>query len=94
MNNNRLGLVRQQQELFFEERYFASSFESNPDFASIAKGFGIAAFDLGEQENPKLFLRKILGQDGPCVINIPIGFENKVFPMVPPECANREMIGG
>ncbi|WP_419779439.1 biosynthetic-type acetolactate synthase large subunit [Maridesulfovibrio sp.] len=94
MNNNRLGLVRQQQELFFEERYFASSFESNPDFASIAKGFGIPSFDLGEQENPELFLRKVLGQDGPCVINIPINFENKVLPMVPPECANREMIGG
>ncbi|WP_321404078.1 biosynthetic-type acetolactate synthase large subunit [Maridesulfovibrio sp.] len=94
MNNHRLGLVRQQQELFFEERYFASSFESNPDFASIARGFGIPAFDLGEQENPELFLRKVLGQDGPCVINIPINFENKVFPMVPPECANREMIGG
>jgi len=94
MNNNRLGLVRQQQELFFEERYFASSFESNPDFASIARGFGIPAFDLGEQENPELFLRKMLGQDGPCVINIPINFENKVLPMVPPECANREMIGG
>ncbi len=94
MNNNRLGLVRQQQELFFEERYFASSFESNPDFASIARGFGIPAFDLGEQENPELFLRKMLGQEGPCVINIPINFENKVLPMVPPECANREMIGG
>ncbi|TIH19927.1 biosynthetic-type acetolactate synthase large subunit [Marinifilum sp. JC120] len=94
MNNNRLGLVRQQQELFFEERFFASSFESNPDFASIARGFGLPSFDLGEQENPELFLRKVLGQDGPCVINIPINFENKVFPMVPPECANREMIGG
>ncbi|WP_027722598.1 biosynthetic-type acetolactate synthase large subunit [Maridesulfovibrio zosterae] len=93
MNNHRLGLVRQQQELFFEERFFASSFESNPDFASIAKGFGIPAFDLDDQDNPELFLRKILGQDGPCVINIPIGLENKVFPMVPPECANREMIG-
>ncbi len=94
MNNNRLGLVRQQQELFFEERFFASTFESNPDFASIAKGFGLPSFDLGEQENPELFLRKVLGQDGPCVINIPINFENKVLPMVPPECANREMIGG
>lgn len=93
MNNHRLGLVYQQQALFFEERYFASSFECNPDFALIAKGFGIPSFDLGEQENPELFLRKVLGKDGPCVINIPIDFQNKVFPMVPPECANREMIG-
>ncbi|SDL16687.1 acetolactate synthase, large subunit [Maridesulfovibrio ferrireducens] len=94
MNNNRLGLVRQQQELFFGERYYASSFESSPDFTAIAKGFGVPAFDLGEEENPSLFLRKILGQDGPCVINIPIDLDNKVLPMVPPECANREMIGG
>ncbi|CCO24694.1 biosynthetic-type acetolactate synthase large subunit [Maridesulfovibrio hydrothermalis] len=93
MNNNRLGLVRQLQELFFEERFFATSFGSNPDFVSIARGFGLPAFDLGEQENPHLFLRKVLGQDGPCVINIPIGLENRVLPMVPPECANREMIG-
>ncbi len=94
MNNNKLGLVRQQQEMFFEERFFASSFESNPDFTSIAGGFGIPAFDLGKQDSPALFLRKVLSQDGPCVINIPIGVENKVLPMVPPECANREMIGG
>lgn len=94
MNNNRLGLVCQQQELFFEKRYFASSFESNPDFASIARGFGIPSFDLSEQENPSLFLRQALDHNGPCVINVPIGFENKVLPMVPPECANREMIGG
>ncbi|WP_031483414.1 biosynthetic-type acetolactate synthase large subunit [Maridesulfovibrio frigidus] len=94
MNNNKLGLVRQQQALFFEERYFASSFESSPDFVAIAKGFGVPAFDLSEEENPSLFLRKVLGQEGPCVINIPIDFDNKVLPMVPPECANREMIGG
>ena len=94
MNNNRLGLVRQQQELFFGERYIASTFESRPDFTAIAKGFGVPAFDLGEAENPSLFLRKILGQEGPCVINIPIEIENKVLPMVPPECANIQMIGG
>ncbi|OEU65273.1 MAG: acetolactate synthase, large subunit, biosynthetic type [Desulfovibrio sp. S3730MH75] len=94
MNNNRLGLVRQQQAMFFEERYFASTFDSSPDFVSIAKGFGVPAFDLSEEENPSLFLRKVLGQDGPCVINILIDFDNKVLPMVPPECANREMIGG
>ncbi len=94
MNNNRLGLVRQQQAMFFEERYFASTFDSSPDFVAIAKGFGVPAFDLSEEENPSLFLRKLLGQDGPCVINIPIDFDNKVLPMVPPECANREMIGG
>ncbi|WP_320169580.1 biosynthetic-type acetolactate synthase large subunit [Maridesulfovibrio sp.] len=94
MNNNRLGLVHQQQELFFEERYFASSFDSNPDFVSIAKGFGIPSYDLAAQDNPEMFLRRALAQDGPCLINIPIGLENNVFPMVPPECANREMIGG
>ncbi len=94
MNNKRLGLVRQQQELFFEGRCFASTFEACPDFASIAGAFGIAAVDLKGEQNPSAALAKLLSMDGPCLINIPIGFENNVVPMVPPECANREMIGG
>ncbi|WP_245577912.1 biosynthetic-type acetolactate synthase large subunit [Maridesulfovibrio bastinii] len=94
MNNNRLGLVRQQQELFFEGRYVASTFKSNPDFASVAAGFGIVSADLGSEDDPEAALGRLLSFDGPCLINIPIGFENNVFPMVPPECANREMIGG
>lgn len=94
MNNGRLGLVRQQQELFFDGRCFASTFESNPNFAAIAAGFGIPSADLTGEVKPEQALGRLLSVDGPCLINIPIGFENNVFPMVPPECANREMIGG
>jgi len=45
-NNGHLGLVRQQQELFYGERYVASRFDARPDYAAIAKGFGIAGHTI------------------------------------------------
>ncbi|MFB3902479.1 MAG: acetolactate synthase large subunit [Acidobacteriota bacterium] len=94
MNNAHLGLVRQQQELFYGSRFSASRFHAEPDFAAIARGFGIEAVDLGDTPDPKKVLRNALGRRGPCLINVPIPAEDKVFPMVPPGAANRDMIGG
>ncbi|SNT09636.1 acetolactate synthase, large subunit [Anaerovirgula multivorans] len=93
LNNGVLGMVRQQQELFFEGNYIASSFITNPDFASIAKCFGIRGYDLIDQEHPNEILEKILSTSGPCVINIPINFKENVMPTVPPGAANHEMMG-
>lgn len=92
--NNSLGLVRQQQELFYNEQYIASSFISNPNFKKIAEGFGVEGYDLGDEEYPLEKLEEILSKDGPCVINIPIEESENIFPMVPPGKANIEMIGG
>lgn len=94
MNNGHLGLVRQQQELFYGQRYVASRFEKHPDFAAIAKGFGLDAVDLGTGECSVDALRAILAQPGPCVINVPVHFAENVLPMVPPGAANRDMVGG
>ena len=94
MNNNHLGLVRQQQELFYNKRIFASKFESCPDFAAIAGGFGIAGFDLGKEDNPAGTLALALKKQGPAVVNVPIDSGLNVYPMVPPGAANHEMIGG
>jgi acetolactate synthase-1/2/3 large subunit len=94
MNNNHLGLVRQQQELFYGARFSASRFHAEPDFPAIARGFGIEAVDLGQTADPKKALKQAIGQRGPCLINVPIPAEDKVFPMVPPGAANRDMIGG
>lgn len=93
-NNNHLGLVRQQQELFYNKRYSACTFELSPDFALIAKGFGAAGFDLKNSIDPIATLTKALDNPGPTVVNVPIDFTAKVYPMVPPGAANREMIGG
>ncbi|MCX7047531.1 MAG: biosynthetic-type acetolactate synthase large subunit [Candidatus Sumerlaeota bacterium] len=93
-NNNHLGLVRQQQELFYGRRYHASRFHALPDFAAIAKGFGVRGYDLGETDDPMEMLNEALSGQGPCVINAPIAHEENVLPMVPPGAANREMIEG
>jgi acetolactate synthase-1/2/3 large subunit len=94
LNNNHLGLVRQQQELFYAERIFASQFGSNPDFATIAMGFGIAGYDLGREDDPLEILTRSLSRPGPSVVNAPIHHAENVYPMVPPGAANRDMIGG
>ncbi len=49
-NNNALGLVRQQQDLFYGKRYFASNYEYAVDFVKIAEGFGMRTYDLGLSE--------------------------------------------
>jgi acetolactate synthase I/II/III large subunit len=94
MNNGHLGLVRQQQELFYGARFSAAQFVVEPDFVTIARGFGVEACDLGKTADPAGALGALLGQPGPALINVPIAAEEKVFPMVPPGAANREMIGG
>ena len=94
MNNAHLGLVRQQQELFYGARFSASRFHAEPDFAAIARAFGLEAWDLAHEKDPKKALKDALGHRGPCLINAPIPPEEKVFPMVPPGASNREMIGG
>ena len=93
LTNHHLGLVRQQQQLFYNEHYIASHFISNPDFKTIAKGFGINSYDLGTEENPHKKLDEVLSQNGPCVINIPIEECENILPMVAPGKSNLEMIG-
>ena len=94
LNNGHLGLVRQQQQLFYGGRYSASRFHSEPDFGAIARGFGVAAYDLGGTADPVATLARALREPGPCLVNVPIAAEENVYPMVPPGAANRDMIGG
>ena len=93
MNNGHLGLVRQQQELFYEERLHASRFDSNPDFAALARSFGVRGYCLADTTDPIVELERIVNSDGPCVVDVQIHETEMVFPMVPPGAANREMIG-
>ena len=94
LNNSHLGLVRQQQQLFYGGRYQASRFRAEPDFAAIARGFGVAAVDLGECDDPLVTLAAALRRPGPMLVEVPIAAHENVYPMVPPGGANREMIGG
>jgi acetolactate synthase-1/2/3 large subunit len=94
MNNNSLGLVHQQQELFYQGRLFACDYRLKVDFCAIAEGFGVPACDLGTAADPRARLAEALAAPGPRLIHAPIDVNEMVFPMVPPGAANRDMIGG
>lgn len=94
MNNGHLGLVRQQQEMFYDEHYIASKFITNPDFAAISKGFGVNSYDLSREKEPMTSLKTVLLSSGPWVVNIPIKEDENVVPIVPPGAGNTEMVGG
>ena len=93
MNNAVLGLVHQQQTLFYGERLFASKFKGMPDFIKVAQGLGIAGLDLDQASDPVAALAEALAAPGPCLIHASIDAEQKVYPMVPPGAANHDMIG-
>lgn len=91
LNNGHLGLVRQQQELFYGKKFFASRFETKPDFAGIARAFGIRSMDIPASDIAKL--KPFTARRGSSLINVAIPEEQNVYPMVPPGKANHEMIG-
>jgi acetolactate synthase-1/2/3 large subunit len=90
-NNGHLGLVRQQQELFYGKRYVASRFDARPDFAAIARGFGIRGCTLDITREPQA-LARALSQKGPVLLDIAIPENENVYPMVPPGKSNVEAI--
>lgn len=93
INNHGLGLVHQQQELFYGNRIFACRYRQPADFMALARGFGIAALNLDSTADPGHALRCALQRQGPCLIHASVAAGEKVFPMVPPGAANRDMIG-
>ncbi|MGL4410160.1 MAG: thiamine pyrophosphate-dependent enzyme, partial [Zoogloea sp.] len=93
MNNQSLGLVHQQQSMFYGKRIMASRYQKGVDFLRIAEGFGMRAVDLDLAPNPRAALAEALNTPGPCLIHATIDPQEFVYPMVPPGAANSEMIG-
>lgn len=82
LNNNFLGMVRQWQQLFHEKRYSFVDIQS-PDFVTIAKGYGIAGKTINERHQLKTSLAEMLNHKGSYLLEVMVGKENNVFPMVP-----------
>ncbi|MEJ2564998.1 MAG: acetolactate synthase large subunit [Gammaproteobacteria bacterium] len=93
MNNASLGLVFQQQTMFYGERIYASRFDAVPDFVKLARACGVRGVDLDTANAPLLALAEALSLPGPTLIHATIDVRQQVLPMVPPGAANREMIG-
>lgn len=82
LNNEFLGMVRQWQELFFDKRY-ASTTMVNPDFQTIVSGYGIQTRLVKHRENLKDAVAEMLNSEDAFFLEVRVGKENNVFPMVP-----------
>lgn len=82
LNNNFLGMVRQWQQLFFDNRYSFVELQ-NPDFITIAKGFGIDGHTVKDRAELSASLDILLNSDKPYLLEIICEKEENVFPMVP-----------
>jgi acetolactate synthase-1/2/3 large subunit len=88
LDNGSLGLVRQQQALFYRNRLVASHFPQPSNFIGIAQAFGIPATDLARTSRPQEALRRAIASDGPALVRVPIEAQQHVLPMVAPGAAN------
>lgn len=82
MNNSSLGMVRQLQEFYHERRYMATTFRFHPDFALLAKAYGIPGYTIQTHEDVGRLLPEILSAPGPVIVNCLIPQEENVLPMV------------
>ena len=82
LNNEFLGMVRQWQELFFDKRY-ASTTMINPDFQKIVEGYDIKSKKVTEREQLNGAVQEMLDFEGAYFLEVMVGKENNVFPMIP-----------
>lgn len=82
LNNDFLGMVRQWQELFFDNRYSFVDLK-NPDFVTVAKGFYIPGEKVEKREELSEALDRMIESEGPYLLDIRVLKEHNVFPMVP-----------
>jgi acetolactate synthase-1/2/3 large subunit len=90
LNNEFLGMVRQWQQLFMEKRYSFVDIES-PDYVMLANSYRIAAAKVSKREELKDAVAKMLAHKGSYVLEVMVGKENNVFPMVPQGCSVSEI---
>ncbi|MBT3213549.1 MAG: biosynthetic-type acetolactate synthase large subunit [Deltaproteobacteria bacterium] len=93
INNRYLGMVRQWQQLFFDNRESGVNMEGNPDFVKIGEAYGIKGFHLRRAGDVTKVLKKALAyNDGPCIIEAEVAKADNVFPMIPAGAAVSEML--
>jgi acetolactate synthase I/II/III large subunit len=90
LNNQFLGMVRQWQELFNDRRYSFVDIQS-PDFVELAKSYRIDGQKVTDRAELKNALKQMLDNDGAYLLEIMVGKENNVFPMVPQGCSVSEI---
>lgn len=92
LDNQALGMVRQWQELFFDKRYSEVDLSDNPDFAAVAAAFGITALHVERADDVEAALTALLAADGPALLHVAIDTAANVWPLVPPNRNNAQML--
>lgn len=94
LDNQALGLVRQWQELFFDGRYSEVDLSDNPDFGRVAEAFGIPSLRIDRGDEEEAAIDRLLSEPGPMLAHVAIDREANVWPLVPPNRSNAEMMVG
>jgi acetolactate synthase-1/2/3 large subunit len=92
LDNQALGMVRQWQELFFDKRYSEIDLSDNPDFVAVARAFGIEALHVERADQVDAALQALLDAKGPALLHVAIDSAANVWPLVPPNRSNSEML--
>ncbi|MBM3444044.1 MAG: biosynthetic-type acetolactate synthase large subunit [Bacteroidetes bacterium] len=90
LNNHFLGMVRQWQQLFHEKRYSFVDIDS-PDYVTVAKGYRIEGNSISQRDDLVAALKTMLEHNGAYLLEVHVGKENNVFPMVPQGCGVSEV---
>ena len=92
MDNQRLGMVRQWQELFFDARFSETILTDNPDFVRLAAAFDIPGETITRKEEVPAAIARMLQSPGAYLLHVSIAAEDNVWPLVPPGAANQDMM--
>ena len=92
LDNQALGMVRQWQELFFDKRYSEIDLSDNPDFVAVAQAFGIEALHVERADQVDAALQALLDAKGPALLHVAIDTAANVWPLVPPNRSNSDML--
>ncbi|QOC24279.1 acetolactate synthase 2 catalytic subunit [Wenzhouxiangella sp. AB-CW3] len=94
LDNSSLGMVRQWQELFFDGNYSEIDLSDNPDFAALARVFGLKARSIETRDQVDEALTWLLEEPGPSLLHVRIDPKANVWPLVPPGKSNATMMEG
>jgi acetolactate synthase-1/2/3 large subunit len=92
IDNRRLGMVRQWQELFYEKRYSATDLSDNPDFVAIAQAYGIRGELVEDASTLGTAMERFLAQDGPALLHCACYPSENVWPLIPAGTSVTEML--
>ena len=93
LNNNFLGMVRQWQEMFFEEHY-SETVMKNPDFVAVAAAYGIAGRHVEKREDLKDAVTEMLNHKGAFLLDVTVEKKGMVYPMIPAgTCVTNILLG-